>query len=41
MKQVLKANKSMAMVFRKSGERIDLQCQFTFEGKTLDRLDEF
>ena len=40
-KLVLNVKKSVAMMFRKSGEQIDSQCQFTYEGRTLDRVDEF
>ena len=40
-KLVLNIKKSMVMVFRKSGEQIDSQCQFTYKGRTLDFVDEF
>ena len=31
----------MVMVFRKSGEQIDSQCQFTYESRKLNLVDEF
>ena len=38
---MLNIKKSVVMFFRKSGEQIDSQCQFTYEGRTLDYVDEF
>ena len=38
---MLRIKKSMVMVFRKSGEQIESQCQFTYESRTVDYVDEF
>jgi len=40
-KLALNVKKLVVMVFRKSGEQIDSHCQFTYEGRPLDRVDEF
>ena len=40
-KLVLNIKKSVVMVFRESGEQIDSQCLFTYEGRALDYVNEF